>query len=164
MCEYCGCQSLPAIAELTREHDRVVDLVGDVRTAHHAGDLDLVIELSRRIAAILAPHTAVEEQGLFPPMAAGFPDQIAVLQTEHRQIEAVLAGAFDGAARTDPTWPQRLLDVLALLRRHILKEQDGVFPAALSTLSNEQWQRLDELRQAHNASSPVPQEIGRSIP
>lgn len=33
MCEYCGCQALPVIEELTREHDRVVGLIGDARTA-----------------------------------------------------------------------------------------------------------------------------------
>ena len=30
MCEYCGCQSLAAIDELTREHDVVVNLIGEV--------------------------------------------------------------------------------------------------------------------------------------
>ncbi len=35
---------------------------------------------------------------------------------------------------TDPSWPRRLLAALALLREHVLKEQDGLFPAALTTL------------------------------
>jgi hypothetical protein len=33
MCEYCGCQALTAIAELTWEHDEVVALRGKERTA-----------------------------------------------------------------------------------------------------------------------------------
>jgi hypothetical protein len=66
MCEYCGCQSVTAIDELTREHDMVVNMIGDVRTAHAAGDVVRMAELARRIAAVLRPHTEVEEHGLFP--------------------------------------------------------------------------------------------------
>jgi hemerythrin-like domain-containing protein len=33
-----------------------------------------------------------------------------------------------------------------MLREHIIKEQDGVFPAALATLSAEQWDQVDAAR------------------
>jgi hemerythrin-like domain-containing protein len=148
MCEYCGCQSLPAIAELTAEHDRIVDLIGQVRVADRRGDIEAMIELCREISAVLGPHTLVEEHGLFPAMATEFPEQIAILEAEHRRIEVVLGEASDAVARTDPTWPARLIDVLTLLREHIFKEQDGVFPAALSTLSTAQWDRVGEVRDA----------------
>ncbi|MFH8443044.1 hypothetical protein ACH4D3_17655 [Streptomyces sp. NPDC018026] len=82
MCEYCGCQSLTSIAELTREHDAVV------------------------------------------AMAAEFPD--------------------------------RLLDALALLREHILKEQDGVFPAAPATLTTEQWEAVEAGRARAGSALPPP--------
>ena len=148
MCEYCGCQSLPAIAELTAEHDRVVDLIGQARGAYRRGDIEAMIELCWRISAVLGPHTLVEEHGLFPAMATEFPEQIAILEAEHRRIEVVLGEASGAAVRTDPTWPVRLIDALALLREHIFKEQDGVFPAALSTLSTAQWDRVGEVRDA----------------
>jgi hemerythrin-like domain-containing protein len=147
MCEYCGCQSVATIAELTREHDAVVTLVGRVRAARQAGDVSAVASLARDIAAILGPHTQVEENGLFPAMAIEFPGQIAALEAEHRRIEGVLAEAADGVP-TDLSWPERLTDVLALLRNHILKEQDGVFPAALATLSVEQWEAAEAVRAA----------------
>jgi len=150
MCEYCGCQSVPAIAELTLEHDQVVDLIGQTRAAFGRGDLAAMRELCERISVVLGPHTVVEEQGLFPAMAPDFPRQIAVLQAEHRRIETVLGEAVDGTAGSDATWPARLIEVLAVLREHILKEQDGVFPAALATLSNDQWDRLGELREIQN--------------
>lgn len=144
MCEYCGCQSVTAIGDLTREHDAVVDLIGEVRSAHRDGDATAMAEGARRIALLLGPHTAVEEDGLFPAMAAVFPDQIAALSAEHRQIEAVLREP----PRTDDAsdWPQRLLGVLDVLRHHILKEQDGVFPAALAELSTAQWDAVDAVR------------------
>ncbi len=155
MCEYCGCQSLAAIAELTAEHDQVVDLIGEIRAAHRLGDVETMLELCRRIMAVLATHTMVEEQGLFPVMALDFPEQIAILQGEHRRIETILAEANDALA-PDPTWPSRAIDALVLLREHIFKEQDGVFPAALSTLSSAQWDRLEELRNAQSLPAPSP--------
>ncbi|MFA3878061.1 hemerythrin domain-containing protein [Streptomyces sp. MMCC 100] len=155
MCEYCGCQSLTSIDELTREHDAVVALFSRVRTARGTGDTVTAAGLARRIAAVLAPHTQVEEHGLFPAMAAEFPDRIAALEAEHRRIEAVLAEAADGVP-ADPARPDRLLDVLAQLREHILKEQDGVFPAALATLTTEQWEAVEAVRARAGSALPPP--------
>ncbi|MFC9913361.1 hypothetical protein [Streptomyces sp. NPDC059862] len=59
------------------------------------------------------------------------------------------AEAADGATPSDPTWPDRLMDamdVMAVLRDHILKEQDGVFPAALANLSTEDWEAVEATR------------------
>ncbi|AJE44380.1 hemerythrin domain-containing protein [Streptomyces nodosus] len=145
MCEYCGCQALQAIDELTQEHDRVVTLISRVGDAHAGGNVALMAEVAREIAALLGPHTRVEEEGLFPALAADFPEQMAELESEHRRIEAVLAEA-DGPFLADPTWPQRLIETLALLRDHILKEQDGVFPAALAYLTIEQWEAVEAVR------------------
>ena len=145
MCEYCGCQAVTVIDELTREHELVVNMIGDVRAAHGNGDIDRMAEAARRMAAVLEPHTAVEEEGLFPVMAQEFPDQIAALESEHRGMEAVLAEAA-GATPTDPGWPDRFLLALEALRGHVLREQDGVFPAALSTLETEEWRAAEAVR------------------
>lgn len=145
MCEYCGCQQITTIAELTREHDAVVELVGRIKAALPARRLDDVAESCRQILAILAPHTVVEEEGLFPEMTDEFPEHIGVLRSEHREIEKVLREAAEGFP-DDPTWPDRLVAVLHLLREHILKEQDGVFPAALIALDAEQWERIEAVR------------------
>jgi Hemerythrin HHE cation binding domain len=145
VCEYCGCQALAAIDELTREHDVVVNLIGEVRVAHAAADTALMAALARQIAAILGPHTQVEEHGLFPALAADFPDHVSALQAEHGRIGAVLDEAGTGVP-ADPTWPARLVDVLRMLREHILKEQDGVFPAALTTLRVHDWEAVEAVR------------------
>lgn len=52
----------------------------------------------------------------------------------------------DGPFLADPTWPDRLIGTLDLLREHILKEQDGVFPAAPANLSVEQWEAVEAVR------------------
>ncbi|MBQ0827098.1 hemerythrin domain-containing protein [Streptomyces tagetis] len=145
MCEYCGCQSLTSIDQLTREHDTVVALISRVRTARRSGDTAAAAALARRIAAVLGPHTRVEEEGLFPALADDFPVQIAALTEEHRQIEAVL-GEAEGGVPADPAWPDKLLAALADLREHILKEQDGVFPAALASLTTDQWEDVEAVR------------------
>jgi iron-sulfur cluster repair protein YtfE (RIC family) len=152
MCEYCGCQAVTAIAELTREHDLVVALIARIRVAAAAADLPAMAALANRMAAILGPHTVVEEEGLFPALTGDFPDQVAALHAEHRRIAAVLGESAAGTP-ADPTWPARLTATLHLLREHILKEQDGVFPAALSNLSPAQWDAVDEAR---SRSAPDP--------
>ena len=155
MCEYCGCQAVTAIDDLTREHDLVVNLIGEVRAAHAATDTAHMAKLARQITSVLEPHTYVEEHGLFPVLAADFPDQVTALQAEHRHIEAVLAEAAGGAP-VDPTWPGRLVETLVLLREHILKEQDGVFPAALANLNPEDWDAIDAIRATVGTLLPAP--------
>lgn len=155
MCEYCGCQAVPAIDELTREHDVAVTLIGQVRNAHAAGDAARMAVLARQIAEVLGPHTEVEEQGLFPALAADFPDHVAALHAEHRRVETVLAEAATGTP-TDQAWPARLMETLKMLREHILKEQDGVFPAALASLGPAEWDAVDAVRSRVGSRSPTP--------
>jgi hemerythrin superfamily protein len=152
MCEYCGCQQIDTIAGLYREHDDVAAHVGQLRSSLAGGRLDEVARSCRQILAILGPHTVVEEEGLFPEMAEEFPDHIEALRADHREIEKVLGEADDGPP-DDPTWPDRLLHALLLLADHILKEQDGVFPAALIALDPDQWERIEAVRARNVAHS-----------
>jgi len=145
VCEYCGCQQIATIAELYREHDGVAAQVGLIRSALAGRRLEDVAACCLQILVILGPHTVVEEDGLFAEMTDEFPDHIGVLRSEHREIERVLGEAADGPP-DDPTWPDRLPDVLRLLGEHILKEQDGVFPAALIALDPDQWERIEAVR------------------
>jgi hemerythrin-like domain-containing protein len=145
MCEYCGCQQIAVIGELYSEHDAVVALVGQIQSSLAGQRVEDVATSCQQILAILAPHTVVEEEGLFPEMTDEFPDHIEVLRSEHREIEKVL-GEAAGGFPDDPTWPDRLVVVLHMLREHILKEQDGVFPAALVALDPDQWERIEAVR------------------
>lgn len=155
MCEYCGCQALVPIAELTGEHDLVLSLACEARAARHEGNVSRMAELASQIAAVLGPHTQVEERGLFPALAADFPDQMAILEAEHQQIAAVLGEASSGPPE-DPAWPDRLTVALALLRAHIHKEQDGVFPAALATLRLADWEAMENIRTQVGSLLPSP--------
>ena len=152
MCAHCGCESLDSIAQLTAEHDRVVELSVAVLSALQAGDLHTASTLARSIATVLEPHTAVEEHALFPAMAVDYPDYVAGLLDDHEVIDAVLHESVDGTP-TDPAWPARLEGALSLLRAHIRKEENGLFPAALTTLTTAAWESLDRARDALGADS-----------
>ncbi|GAA4716570.1 hemerythrin domain-containing protein [Pedococcus ginsenosidimutans] len=145
MCEYCGCQDIATIAELTREHDAVVAEISRIRTFVRDGDIGGAAVVARRINGILRPHTLVEERGLFPHLALEFPEHVAALQREHSEIEAVLAEAA-APVPPGPDWPRRLLEAVENLREHILKEQDGLFPAALSILDSSAWTSVEAIR------------------
>lgn len=153
MCEYCGCQSVPAIGELAREHERLIELIVEARAAHRDGDLAWMAHLARRIDELLAPHVAVEEQGLFPALDGEFPEQMAALRREHRNLAAILDAVGD-APSWDGAWAARLLCALDLLQWHILKEQDGVFPEALATLHSADWEALEAVRARNDSQQP----------
>jgi hemerythrin-like domain-containing protein len=145
VCEYCGCQQISAIADLTREHDALVAQMSMVRAHLNADRNDAAAAGCRSMMSILGPHTQVEEHGLFPQLADEFPDHVQALRAEHTQIEGVLLESAHHTP-TDPTWPDRLLSTFYLLREHILKEQDGMFPAALIALDGDQWDQVDAAR------------------
>ncbi|HST81261.1 MAG TPA: hemerythrin domain-containing protein [Kineosporiaceae bacterium] len=145
MCEYCGCQQIAAIDLLTREHDALVAAMSIARVQLTTGDLDEAAATCRGMLDLLGPHTLVEEEGLFPELADEFPSHVAALRAEHAEIEHVLAESRFGVP-DDPTWPERLTTTFFQLREHILKEQDGMFPAALAALDSEQWERVEAVR------------------
>lgn len=144
MCEYCGCQSLQTIDELTREHDAALDHVRSARAAAGAGDLAAAVAACVALELLLGPHTAVEEEAVFPALADEHPDHVATLVREHRLVHTALAEM--SAAEGDAGWEPRLLAALDVLRQHIAKEQDGLFPAALISLSTADWERAEDVR------------------
>jgi hypothetical protein len=56
----------------------------------------------------------------------------------------------------DPAWPDRLAAALTILRAHIHKEQDGVFPAALASLGTADWETMENIRARVGSLVPSP--------
>ena len=82
MCEYCGCQSVPAVELLTSEHEVVVNLLGEVQRALATGDLNAAAggllcscSFAPARSAIMvcrspsSPRTGTRTQPLTPPAA-----------------------------------------------------------------------------------------------
>lgn len=149
MCEYCGCQAIRSIEQLTAEHDAVRALLRDASEAAGAGDLVRARDVVRQVVAILDPHTIVEEHGLFPAMAHDFADHVTRLEADHVEVAASFATVTADEPPGD--WPNRLESTARLLIEHIFREQDGLFPAALATLDPEEWDTVDRVRE----SAPV---------
>jgi len=82
------------------------------------------------------PDQAVREQvGLFAEMAKDelFTEHVASLCAEHDQLDADLAAITAG----DLT---RISTMITLLNNHIDREENGLFPAALAYLDDDQWE------------------------
>ena len=137
MCSYCGCRANTVIARYSAEHDEIVNAMGVLRRAASASDRDGAGVAARDLAGLLDPHTASEERSLFAELRqdAEFMEHVAGLCAEHRDIDAALARVVEG----DLADVGMLEDIL---RRHIDKEENGLFPAAVIALDGPAWERV----------------------
>jgi hypothetical protein len=126
------------------EHDTICKLADDVRRALAAGDRGVAGRQLEALTAVLAPHVAWEERGLFAELRAAdeFVEHVEVLEGEHASLDVALARA----AHDDSSWERDVLSLLAALDAHIYKENFGLFPGALAALDGEAWQRIDDVR------------------
>jgi hemerythrin-like domain-containing protein len=143
MCDHCGCRDLTPVARLMDEHDELRALSGSI-TRHLAdGAVDLARADFDRLLVVLGPHVAKEEAALFPMLRADdeLADHVGVLEGEH-------AGLYDDVDDLDDAgsadaWRDGVLKVLTDLDQHMFKEDFGLFPAAIASLSGEQWDAVD---------------------
>jgi iron-sulfur cluster repair protein YtfE (RIC family) len=148
VCHYCGCRQISLIRDYIAEHERATDLAGDALRAIDVADYDKARRCVEAMAAGLASHWQGEENGLFTVMGRGeeFAGYIAPLVQEHRALAAFLA-VVDV---TDPRDQERLRREVVELDEHIAKEEDGLFPAALTSLSGRDWdESMLAWRKAH---------------
>ncbi|HEU5161325.1 MAG TPA: hemerythrin domain-containing protein [Streptosporangiaceae bacterium] len=131
MCEHCGCREITPIGRLMAEHERLLDLVGLIRTALRAGDESGAREIVAELAGVLDPHVRAE-RGLFAVMReqGEFVDYLDGLEGEHADLAARLAGPLAAAD---------LIEICDRLREHIQAEEYGLFPAALAGLGGGDW-------------------------
>lgn len=147
MCHYCGCRQVPLIRDYIAEHEEITETgaralreLGRGETATAGGTVAAMRELLRS-------HWEGEENGVFAVMSQADPayaDYVDPLMAEHRTLDAFLAD-IDLA---DPDHVARLRRELADLTEHISREEDGLFPATLVTLSGPAWDAAIEAWQA----------------
>jgi len=133
MCSYCGCRNIPMIAKLNAEHDAVVNSSYALQIAFR-DDLPAALTACTELGGLLHPHTRREQVGLFAEMKKDklFTEHIASLCAEHDQLD----GDLDAINAGDLT---RIPPMLTLLKNHIDREENGLFPAALAFLDDDQW-------------------------
>jgi hemerythrin-like domain-containing protein len=139
MCSYCGCRAITMIGRLSTEHVAIINATGALRRVALDGDGAGAATAVEVLAALLDPHTRGEEQGLFAELRLDedFADHVDALCAEHREIDARLAKVAAG----DHAEVQELEN---LLRRHIDKEENGIFPAAAVALDGAAWDRIGQ--------------------
>jgi hemerythrin-like domain-containing protein len=125
------------IGRFSAEHDTIINATGTLRRAAQVGDLAATQAAVQVLADLLAPHTSSEERSLFAELRRDpeFTDHIDGLCGEHREIDARLLRITDG----DLALVGALED---FLRRHIDKEENGLFPAAAIALDGPAWERV----------------------
>ena len=137
MCSYCGCTSISVIGRFTEEHESIVNAVGALRRVAMSGDVEGTRRAAEALAALLDPHTLAEETSLFTELRTDpvFGAHVDLLCREHDEIAAALARVVEGDLGG--------ADGLAtLLRSHIDKEENGLFPGAAIALDGPAWERV----------------------
>ncbi len=135
MCSYCGCRNIPMIAKLTGEHEDIAACAYRLTAAHRDGDVEAGRAVARELALKLYPHTRREENGVFAELKKDdlFAEHIEELCAEHheldRHIDAIVAGDLSYAP-----------NLVLLLKSHIDREENGLFPSALTYLTDDQWE------------------------
>lgn len=140
MCTYCGCQSISLIGRFMAEHEELVNLSGDLHRARDSGDLATIDEALTAVLAVLHPHAGAEESGLFTVLRRNpdFADHVDGLCSEHTTL--------DGLAERIRAGEHALIhDFTELLRDHMAREDNGLFPAAAIELDGPDWEEAIEL-------------------
>lgn len=137
VCSYCGCREITVIGRFSDEHVVIINATGELRRAAAAGDVAASRQAVGVLQQLLEPHTLIEERSLFAELREDpeFTDHIDVLCAEHREINAALAVAEGGDLTV-------VIALERLLRRHIDKEENGLFPAAAIALDGPAWERV----------------------
>lgn len=140
MCDYCDCRLVPAIADLTDDHEILLGLTARLRHALAHDDGATVRATVAALSAELAAHTDREERGIFAALRAADDltgSYVGRFEAEHVDVhERLRPDAAAGA----------LTDVIAALEAHIAREETDLFPAARQVLSPSDW---DAVERAH---------------
>ena len=145
MCDHCTCRDFAPIADLSAEHEVILELAWAV-----AEDPDLHGEgrLARRDAllAILDGHNRKEELGLYPRLLESGDLSARAserLEEEHRVLHVALVGA---------TFDRR--DYYALAA-HIEEEEMELFSAAMLAFDDDVWHDLEHVQRDVGTAVPV---------
>lgn len=122
------------IAKLNAEHDAIVNSTYALQAAFRDQDAESAGVAGKILEGLLHPHTHREQVGLFAEMEKDelFTEHVASLCAEHDQLDAQLDAIAAGDLTLIPS-------MITLLNNHIDREENGLFPAALAFLDDDQW-------------------------
>ena len=140
MCSYCGCESVEVVGRFMSEHVEIINATGDLRRATEVGDAALVHDAVTTVRRLLDPHAEAEEAGLFAVLAedAEFTDHVRGLCREHEDLHHLLDRVDAGSHALFPVFEK-------MIRAHIDREENGLFPAAAIAFAGPEWERVAAL-------------------
>jgi hemerythrin-like domain-containing protein len=129
------------------EHTALVDQAQTVRQALSAGDPAAAMSRLTALVAHLDRHVQREEDGIFRAMrgTGEFTDEVDQLEAEHRDFASTIARLDAGA----PGFGATVTTLLDDLDQHVEREDLGIFPVSVVTLSAKGWAIVDK---AHSRS------------
>lgn len=128
---------MPLLRDYIAEHERAVDHGREAVRAMDRGELDVARLRLGEMFEELRSHWQGEENGLFAVMRTDelYAEHIDPLVVEHHELAAFLE-VVDLSAPDDQ---KRVREEIEELYVHIAKEEDGLFPAALTALDGPDW-------------------------
>jgi iron-sulfur cluster repair protein YtfE (RIC family) len=145
---------MPLIRDYVAEHERAMNLGGDAVRSIDRGDLDEAGALLAALRQELRTHWRGEERGIFAVMRSEpeYDAYIRPLEQEHRELDELLT-TVDLRDRGDQ---QKIRVAVDELYEHILKEEDGLFPASLIALGGAEWDAaMEAWAEAHPGQEPL---------
>lgn len=143
------------VGRFRAEHSDIVNAAGQLRPAAETRDVDGVGRHGARVASLRHPHAQAEEVGLFTALRrqAEFTDHVDTLCSEHTLLDALLEDIAGGNLRATT-------EFVGASRRHIDREDNGLFPAAAIALGGAEWEQVEALTDVHDrpwgTGGPVP--------
>ncbi|MBT7943922.1 MAG: hemerythrin domain-containing protein [Alphaproteobacteria bacterium] len=111
-----------------------MDHLEKVLGGNEAEPLEVLQALARGLEGMVVSHATIEEDGLFAALEAslGGMGPLEVMRGEHHEIDRLLAAAQASVSAADCA--EHLSNLLALLRRHFIKEEQVLFVLAQQNL------------------------------
>ena len=133
MCDHCSCRQFRSIAELSTEHEQILEVAWALSEHHRATGVSDG-PLREQLGQMLAVHVEAEEVALYPLLVetGGLePEHSDVLEQEHTDLAAALIeGRFDRTMYFE-------------LAAHIEEEELELFPLAMFGFDDDDWAVLD---------------------
>jgi hemerythrin superfamily protein len=159
-------RGIPGLALAIEEGDPVPDILEIIKDQHRQVD-ELLKQaeedgsdkaaLLREVARMLLPHSAAEEDFVYPTIRAKAKEAGEEVQDgveEHHQIEEMLQNLLKGDPG-DPGWDGTLAAITGELRHHVQEEEDELLPILGERLSDDERAEMG-LRFAEATSGALP--------
>lgn len=139
---------MDAIALLTKDHDKVKKILGDLDATTERG-VKTREELFTKVKAELEVHEAIEEEIFYPALKEHPKAKDIVLEgyEEHNVVDMVMA-EIDGLPFDDETWGAKLTVMKENVEHHIEEEESEMFKQARQVLDEDELEDLGRRMQA----------------